>query len=116
MKLNRLFVLTAMGLCLFACSENELEGNIPENSQNEGTTYVGFSLKFKDANTRATENDTEAEQNINSVYVVMAKPNGKIEKVLNAEKTTTKGEGYYGSEKFLSLIPQHFDLTLFISS
>ena len=101
MKLNRLFVLTAMGLCLFACSENELEGNIPENSQNEGTTYVGFSLKFKDANTRATENGTEAEQKINSVYVVMAKPNGKIEKVLNAEKTTTKGEGYYGSEKFL---------------
>lgn len=101
MKLNRLFVLTAMGLSLFACSENELDGNIPENSQNEGTTYVGFSLKFKDANTRATENGTEAEQKINSVYVVMAKPNGEIEKVLNAEETVSKGEGYHGSQKFL---------------
>lgn len=64
--------MAAMGLGLFACSENELEGNGPEGAQNEGTTYVGFTLKFNDANTRAEETGTEAEQKINSVYVLVA--------------------------------------------
>lgn len=72
MKLNKLFLMVAMGLGLFACSENELEGNGPEGAQNEGTTYVGFTLKFNDANTRAEETGTEAEQKINSVYVLVA--------------------------------------------
>lgn len=63
--------MAVMGLGLFACSENELEGNGPEGVQNEGTTYVGFTLKFNDANTRATENGTGAEQNIKTAYVVM---------------------------------------------
>lgn len=74
MKLNKLFLMAVMGLGLFACSENELEGNGPEGAQNEGTTYVGLSLKFSDANTRAdkTEAGTEAEQKINSVYVLVA--------------------------------------------
>lgn len=64
--------MAVMGLGLFACSENELEGNGPEGAQNEGTTYVGFTLKFNDANTRAEETGTEAEQKINSVYVLVA--------------------------------------------
>lgn len=72
MKLNKLFLMAVMGLGLFACSENELEGNGPEGAQNEGTTYVGFTLKFNDANTRSTEIGTDAEQKINSVYVLVA--------------------------------------------
>lgn len=85
MKLNKLFLMAAMGLGLFACSENELEGNGPDSAQNEGTTYVGFTLKFNDANTRATttEDGTDAEQNIKTAYVVMTNTDGStIEEIV----------------------------------
>lgn len=53
MKLNKLFLMAVMGLGLFACSENELEGNGPEGVQNEGTTYVGLKINFNSSSTRA---------------------------------------------------------------
>lgn len=53
MKLNKLFLMAVMGLGLFACSENELEGNGPEGAQNEGTTYVGLKINFNSSSTRA---------------------------------------------------------------
>lgn len=94
MKLNKLFLMAAMGLGLFACSENELEGNGPEGAQNEGTTYVGFTLKFNASNTRATttgeEDGTEAEQNIKTAYVMMADAFGNVEQIIS---TTDKGTG-----------------------
>lgn len=94
MKLNKLFLMAAMGLGLFACSENELEGNGPEGVQNEGTTYVGFTLKFNASNTRATttgeEDGTEAEQNIKTAYVMMADAFGNVEQIIS---TTDKGTG-----------------------
>ena len=41
MKLNKLFLLSAMGLGLFACNNNDLvEGSDPNGTQEEGTTYV----------------------------------------------------------------------------
>lgn len=91
MKLNKLFLMAAMGLGLFACSENELEGNGPEGAQNEGTTYVGFSLKFNDPNTRATttEDGTATEQKINTAYVMMADASGKVEKIISTSKKGT---------------------------
>jgi hypothetical protein len=91
MKLNKLFLMAVMGLGLFACSENELEGNGPEGAQNEGTTYVGFSLKFNDPNTRATttEDGTAAEQKINTAYVMMADASGKVEKIISTSKKGT---------------------------
>lgn len=76
MKLNRLLLMSVMGLGLFACNNNDLvEGTSGQDgTQSEGTTYVGFTLKFNDANTRTTktETGTGAEQNINSVYVLVA--------------------------------------------
>lgn len=54
MKLNKLFFMAVMGLGLFACSENELEGNGPEGAQAEGTTYVGLKINFNSSSTRAT--------------------------------------------------------------
>lgn len=54
MKLNKLFLMAAMGLGLFACSENELEGNGPDSTQAEGTTYVGLKINFNSSSTRAT--------------------------------------------------------------
>lgn len=53
MKLNKLFLMAAMGLGLFACSENELEGNGPDSTQAEGTTYVGLKINFNSSSTRA---------------------------------------------------------------
>lgn len=93
MKLNKLFLMAVMGLGLFACSENELEGNGPDSAQNEGTTYVGFTLKFNDANTRATttEDGTDAEQNIKTAYVVMTNTDGSTIEEIVALTDAKKG-------------------------
>ncbi len=88
MKLSKLFFMAAMGLGLAACTENDLvEGGDSNGAQNEGTTYVGFSLKFNASNTRVTttgeENGTTAEQNIKTAYVVMTNTDGStIEEVV----------------------------------
>lgn len=95
MKLNRLFLLTAMGAGLFACSENDLElnGN-PNEGVNDGTTYVGLSLKFNATDSRATttseEPGTAAEQKINTAYVLMADADGKVEQIIS---TADRGTG-----------------------
>ena len=82
-----------MGLGLFACNDNDLvEGSAPNGTQEEGTTYVGFSLKFNDPNTRATttEDGTPVEQKINTAYVMMADASGNVEKIIS---TSEKGTG-----------------------
>ena len=89
MKLNQLFLMAAMGLGLFACSENELEGNGPEGAQNEGTTYVGFTIDFSKTQTKATETGTEAEQKINKAYVILA-ASGNISKIAVPKGTSNK--------------------------
>ncbi|WP_418661162.1 Mfa1 family fimbria major subunit [Bacteroides ilei] len=108
MKLNRLLLMSVMGLGLFACNNNDLEGTSGQDgTQSEGTTYVGFTLKFNDANTRATttETGTAAEQGISSAYVIMTSDGGTtFEEVLSMGDTPKdgKGEGYYSDqEKFL---------------
>lgn len=54
MKLNKLFLLAAMGLGLFACNDNDLvEGSAPNGTQEEGTTYVGLKINFNSSSTRA---------------------------------------------------------------
>lgn len=92
MKLSKLFFMAAMGLGLVACTENDLvEGGDSNGAQNEGTTYVGFSLKFNASNTRATgeENGTEAEQNIKTAYVLMADASGNVEQIVSTSKKGT---------------------------
>lgn len=92
MKLNKYLLMAAMGLGLIACTENDLvEGGDSNGTQNEGTTYVGFSLKFNASNTRATttEDGTAAEQKINSAYVVMANASGVIEAVVSTTEAGT---------------------------
>lgn len=97
-----------MGLGLIACTENDLvEGGDSNGAQNEGTTYVGFTIDFSKTRTRATtETGTNAEQKINTAYVLMTDANDKIEKVLSftggEDKGVTEGEGYYVNKgKFL---------------
>ena len=94
MKLNKLFLMAAMGLGLFACSENELEGNGPEGAQNEGTTYVGLKINFNSSSTRADGDQpidgdgdgqtyvTDAEGNeaaIHDVRIVVTDADGNIQ-------------------------------------
>ena len=55
MKLNRLFLLAAMGLSLFACNNNDLvDGSVTNEAQEEGTTYVGLKINFNSSSSRAT--------------------------------------------------------------
>lgn len=93
MKLNKYLLMAAMGLGLVACTENDLvEGGDSNGAQNEGTTYVGFTIDFSKTQTRATtETGTDAEQKINSVYVIMADASGNVEKIIST--TSKKGTG-----------------------
>ena len=76
MKLNRLFLLAAMGLSLFACNNNDLvDGSVTNEAQNEGTTYVGFTIDFGENKTRATKDATAEESKINTAYVILADGN-----------------------------------------
>ena len=77
MKLNKYLLMAAMGLGLVACTENDLvEGGDSNGAQNEGTTYVGFTIDFSKTQTRATtEPGTDAEQKINTAYVILADGN-----------------------------------------
>ena len=93
MKLNKLLLMAAIGLGLVACNDNDLvDGSGSNGTQAEGTTYVGLSLKFSDANTRAdeTEDGTAAEQKINKAYVIMADADGNVEQIVS---TANKGTG-----------------------
>lgn len=91
MKLSKLFFMAAMGLGLVACTENDLvEGGDSNGAQNEGTTYVGFTIDFSKTQTRATtETGTNAEQKINTAYVVMANASGVIEAVASTTEAGT---------------------------
>lgn len=73
MKLNKYLLMAAMGLGLVACTENDLvEGGDSNGAQNEGSTYVGFTIDFGKNKTRATDDATEEESKINTAYVILA--------------------------------------------
>lgn len=91
MKLSKLFFMAAMGLGLVACTENDLvEGGDSNGAQNEGTTFVGFTIDFSKTQTRATEESTPSEQKINNAYVIMADASGNVEQIIS---TAEKGTG-----------------------
>lgn len=93
MKLNKYLLMAAMGLGLVACTENDLvEGGDSNGAQNEGTTYVGFTIDFSKTQTKATETETgtAAEQKINKAYVIMADADGNVEQIVS---TANKGTG-----------------------
>lgn len=92
MKLSKLFFMAAMGLGLVACTENDLvEGGDSNGAQNEGTTYVGFAIDFSKTQTRATtETGTDAEQKINTAYVILADGNIISQVVSSADEESSK--------------------------
>lgn len=100
MKLNKYLLMAAMGLGLVACTENDLvEGGDSNGAQNEGTTYVGFTIDFSKTQTRATEESTPSEQKINKAYVIMADADGNVEQIVSTANKGTgdsnKGTDYY---------------------
>ena len=102
MKLNKYFMMGAMGLSLVACSDNLDENGQSANgtNPNEGTTYVAFAVDFNGTQSRATEEGTDDEvdsdgNGISSAYVIMADAEGNFSKVLSmTEDAVTSGEGY----------------------
>ena len=61
MKLNKYFMIGAMGLSLVACSDNLDENGQGANgtNPNEGTTYVAIALDFDNASSRVGENPVD---------------------------------------------------------
>lgn len=81
MKLNKYLLMAAMGLGLVACTENDLvEGGDSNGAQNEGTTYVGFTIDFGEMGTRATTTSTTAgtaeESKVTTVYALLTDKDG----------------------------------------
>lgn len=107
MKLNKYFMMGAMGLSLVACSDNLDEKGQSANgtNPNEGTTYVAFAVDFNGTQSRATEEGTDDEvdsdgNGISSAYVIMADAEGNFSKVLSMnEDAVTSGEGYNTTAK-----------------
>lgn len=92
MKLSKLFFMAAMGLGLVACTENDLvEGGDSNGAQNEGTTFVGFTIDFSKTQTRATEESTPSEQKINKAYVILA-ASGNISQIAETPKGTSSNK------------------------
>jgi len=112
MKLNKYFMMGAMGLSLVACSDNLDENGQGANgtNPNEGTTYVAINLDFENAsNSRVGEqpipggNDptaTTGESTINTVRIIIIDAYNNVEiNELFPNSTTTQvkaeGEEYY---------------------
>lgn len=92
MKLNKYLLMATMGLGLIACTENDLvEGGDSNGAQNEGSTYVGFTIDFSKTQTRATtEPGTDAEQKINTAYVILADGNTISQVVSSVDEESNK--------------------------
>lgn len=110
MKLNKLFLVALMGLSLNACNKNDLSGNTTDNPQAEKSTYVAFSLKFNETNTRAEATNwaTEEESKITSAYVILS-DNGKITAIVDHNTAATTDGKYIfqtvaGNHDFYAII------------
>ena len=107
MKLNKYFMIGAMGLSLVACSDN-LDDNqgVNGNASNEGTTYAQISLKL-DAGTSARaagdqpeagtpDEGTEDEQAVTKVRIIITDESDKVEVNQLYEGTTLEGDDDLG--------------------
>lgn len=113
MKLNKLFLLTAMGLGFFACSDdNNLDNNISGNESQKGDAYAAISLDFSNMSARALETPdlegSDEERAIKSLYVMIADADEKIEEVWGGNvtnltnNTLTDGSKYYDADKTIT--------------
>lgn len=106
MKLNKYFMIGAMGLSLVACSDN-LDDNqgVNGNASNEGSTYAALKIDFGSSSaSRATGDgpvgaydDAEEgnEKDINDVRIIVTNEAGAVEYNGVATKTTVGQQDYY---------------------
>ncbi|MCF2577301.1 Mfa1 fimbrilin C-terminal domain-containing protein [Phocaeicola barnesiae] len=127
MKLNRLFLLAAMGLGLFACNDNDLvEGSAPNGTQEEGTTYVGLKINFNSSSSRANTGDQPIdgdgdgtlyddpedgnEAKVSDVRIVVTDAEGKSQYNAVVTPTANNGNNIYlfkitpGKKKFYAVV------------
>lgn len=121
MKLNKYLLMAAMGLGLVACTENDLvEGGDSNGAQNEGTTYVGFTIDFGEMGTRAatigTTPGTDAESEVTTVYALLT--NKDQDAIQNTYLMTPYKYGETGSEKvkyMFATSPGTYDLYVVVN-
>ena len=129
MKLNRLLLMSVMGLGLFACNNNDLvEGSGPEGTQTEGTTYVGLKINFNSSSSRATgdqpvdgdddnmlyddeETGFTIESEVKDVRIIVTDENGKSQynNVVRATPNNNNNDIYLikitpGKKKFYAVV------------
>lgn len=108
MKLNKYFLIGAMGLGLFACSDdNDPVDNGQNGNAQDGKTYMAISLDFDKMSARAvTKPDlagTEAERKINNVYVIVAGEDGSFTEVAGGDVSSlADGSKYYPDDNTLT--------------
>ena len=105
MKLNKYFMMGAMGLSLVACSDNLDENGQSANgtNPNEGTTYVAFTVDFNNASSRAGEQPVGGEADsgdgneadINDVRIIVTNEDGTVEFNDVATKKTVGLQDYF---------------------
>lgn len=121
MKLNKYLLMAAMGLGLVACTENDLvEGGDSNGAQNEGTTYVGFTIDFGEMGTRAatigTTPGTDAESKVTTVYALLTDKDG--DDIKNTYLMTPYEYGETGSKKvkyMFATSPGTYDLYVVVN-
>ncbi|WP_277234803.1 Mfa1 family fimbria major subunit [Phocaeicola salanitronis] len=112
MKLNKYFMMGAMGLSLVACSDNLDENGQSANgtNPNEGTTYAALKINFESASSRVGELPvdgdedgqtyvTDAEGNeaaVKDVRIVVVDENNNVEynQVVTAQKNDDNADVY----------------------
>ena len=117
MKLNKLFLLSAMGMGLFACNNNDLvEGSGLNGTQEEGTTYVAFTVDFGEMGTRTTTPGTSEESKVTTVYALLTNKDG--DDILNTYLMThyTYGDAGSGNVKYMfATSPGTYDLYVVVN-
>lgn len=109
MKLNKYFLIGAMGLGLFACSDdNDPVDNGQNGNAQDGKTYMAISLDFDKMSARTVTQPglagTEAERKINNVYVIVAgEEDGSFTEVAGGDVSNlTNGSKYYPDDNTLT--------------
>lgn len=114
MKLNKYFMMGAMGLSLVACSDNLDENGQGANgtNPNEGTTYVAIALDFNNASSRVGENPVDGddmattppkyddaeegnEADVKTVRIIVTNDEGVVQYNDEVTATTVESTNYY---------------------
>lgn len=107
MKLNKYFLIGAMGLSLFACSDdNDPTDNGQNGNAQDGKTYMAISLDFDKMSARTVTTPdlagSEAERKINNVYVIVADEKGSFTEIAGGNVTSLTDNAVADGSKYYS--------------